>query len=526
MKLTNVLSIFITITLFSQCKKEGVVAPPDYQINGFVQKGPFLAGAKIIITQLDTVLKESGKSFIGTTTDSKGSFSISTQGTFSNFVSVNANGIYFDEVGNTITSTPLVLNAIADISSNQKINVNVLTHLETERIKYLITKGSTFLKAKAQAEKEILKIFLIDNTSSSFETLDISQVGNDNAALLAVSIILQGTHTVLQLTDLLTKISADIKTDGTLDTDALKSELINEAQILNTQNVRNNISKRYADIGVSAQIGAFEPIVENFKNKLGYTFTKKITYPQLGSNGKPNLLAMSDTVFETTNSVILGLSANLPVGTSLNLVIRADTNTNSIFNFNTKNYGGWAYAQARTVAPTIVASSTSDAEIILDPRTSNNSITSFTVEIYENGSSAPTKTIKVKVSDLSKSFSLNATGKNGVNFINPTYITSNTKGNFSVQIAVNDTKAHEIKLVFDYITPAQNGLNFSNLEGWAVFNEVLSGQKYLYRTTLILPASKNNGDALLNISGFGQMSLTGTVDGVAKNAFSKTYDWQ
>ena len=526
MKLTHVLAIFITIILFSECKKEDVATPTDYLINGFVQKGPFLTGAKIIVTQLDSTLKESGKTFIGTTADNKGSFSVSMQGTTSNFISVNANGVYFDEVGNSITSTPLTLTAIADISSNQKININVLTNLEVERVKYLITKGNKFAQAKAQAEKEILKIFLIDNATNGFETLDISQAGNDNAALLAISVILQGMHTVAQLTDLMTKISADIKSDGTLDTDALKSELINEAQILNTSNVRNNILKRYSDLGVSATLGAFETIIENFKTKSGYAFTKKITYPALGSNGKPNLLAMSDTVFETTNSVILGLSANLPVGTSLNLVIRADTNTNSVFNFNTKNYGGWNYSQVRTIAPTIVASSASDAEIIIDSRTSNNSITSFTLEVYENGATAPTRTIKVKVSDLSKAFALSAIGKNGVNFLNPSYIVPNTKGNFSVQIAVNDTKAHEVKLIFDYITPAQNGLNFSNLENWAVFNEVLSGQKYLYRMTLILPASKNNGDALLNINGFGQMSLTGTVDGVAKNAFAKTYDWQ
>ena len=526
MKLTNVLAIFVTITLFSECKKPDVVTLTDYQINGLVQKGPFLMDAKIIITQLDSNLKESGKSFIGATTDNKGAYNVNSQGTSSNFISVNATGNYFDEVGNAATTTPLALNAIADISFSPKINVNVLTHLETDRIKYLIVKGITFAKAKAQAEKEILKIFSIDNATKNFETLDISQTGNDNATLLAVSVILQGTHNAAQLTDLLTKISTDIKTDGTLDTDALKSELINEAQILNVTNVRNNILKRYTDVGVSVTIGAFEPIIENFKNKSGYTFTKKIIYPVRSSNGKLNLLAMTDTVFETTNSVVLGLTANLPVGTSLNLVIRADTNTNSVFNFNTKNYGNWAYAPVRTIAPTIVTSSNSDSEISIDPRTSNNSITSFTLEVYENGASAPTRTIKVKVSDLSKSFTLNTSGKNGINFINPTYIAPNTKGNFSVLIAVNDTKAHEVKLIFDYITPAQNSLNFSNLEGWSVFNEVLSGQKYLYRTTLILPASKNNGDALLNINGFGQMSLSGSVDGVAKNALSKTYDWQ
>ena len=87
-------------------------------------------------------------------------------------------------------------------------------------------------------------------------------------------------------------------------------------------------------------------------------------------------------------------------------------------------------------------------------------------------------------------------------------------------------QVNTVILIFDYITPTQNSINFSNLEGWAVFNEVLSGQKYLYRSTLILPATKNTGDARLNVSGFGQMSLSGTVDGTTKNAFAKLYEWQ
>ena len=301
---------------------------------------------------------------------------------------------------------------------------------------------------------------------------------------------------------------------------------MNEAQILDQKKVLQNLTDRYTYLGVPVSFGAFEPIIENFKTKSGYTFTKKITYPINGSTGKPNLLTLGDTIFETTNSVVLSVAAKLPVGTSLNVVIRADSNTNSTINFNSKNYGGWSYSTIRTTAQTLVTSASSDGEIIIDPRTSNNSLTSFTVEIYENGVSVPNKKIKVKISDLSKAFTINTTGKNGINFLNATNITPNTKGNFSIQLLINDTKTHTVMIVFDYITPAQNSINFSNLEGWAVFNEVLSGQKYLYRSTLILPPSKNNGDARLNISGFGQMSLTGTIDGTSKNAFTKSYEWQ
>ncbi len=522
----SVILCFIIAGIFG-CQKDVVVPVSEFQLNGLIQKGPFVIGSKVNLVGLNASLTETGKIFTTNTTDDKGAFSIKTSELTTNFVSLTAEGIYFDEVAGTPSATKLTLGAIADSTSFKKINVNVLTQLEMERIKYLVSKGASFPQAKAQTEKEILKIFVIDNVTKGFEMLDISQTGSDNAALLAVSLILQGSHTVAQLTDLLAKISADLKTDGTLDMDALKSELMNEAQLLNTANVRQNITSKYSILGGSATIGAFEPIIENFKAKSGYAFTKKIAYPTTSGSGKPNLLAMSDTVFETSNAIVLGLKAVMPSGTSMILVVRPDTNTYSNFNFSSSNYGGWNYSQARTTLPTIVSTSTNcDTEISIDPHTSNNSINSFTLEIYENGSSSPTKKIKVKVSELSKAFNLSSVGKNGVNFLNSGNLAPNTKGDFGVQVAVSDTKGHTVTIVFDYITPAQNSLNLSNLEGWSVFNEVLSGQKYLYRTTLILPASKNNGDAKLNISGFGQMSMTGSVDGVTKNTLTKTYEWQ
>ena len=78
----------------------------------------------------------------------------------------------------------------------------------------MVLKGTSFSQAKAQAEKEILKIFAVNNTIAAFENLDISKNTEGDAILLAISAILQGTHTVAQLTELLAKISLDIKEDG------------------------------------------------------------------------------------------------------------------------------------------------------------------------------------------------------------------------------------------------------------------------------------------------------------------------
>ena len=89
------------------------------------------------------------------------------------------------------------------------MNVNVLTHLEFERLKHLMKSGQTFAKAKEQAEKEILAIFKITETTPQLEQLDFSKEGNGNAILLAISAIVQGTNTVGELSELLAKISLD-----------------------------------------------------------------------------------------------------------------------------------------------------------------------------------------------------------------------------------------------------------------------------------------------------------------------------
>jgi hypothetical protein len=46
---------------------------------------------------------------------------------------------------------------------------------------------------------------------SDFDLLDTSQTGEDNAILLAISLIIQGFRTESELTDLLANISTDIR---------------------------------------------------------------------------------------------------------------------------------------------------------------------------------------------------------------------------------------------------------------------------------------------------------------------------
>jgi hypothetical protein len=131
-------------------------------------------------------------------------------------------------------------------------------------VEYLIDAGSTFAAAKTQAQTEIMKIFNIENVSlGSSETLNISKSGDGNAVLLAISAILQSDKTEAELTELLSTINTDIRTDGTLDSTTTKATLVTAMEYLKTRHIanvtiRDNIEGRYSNLGVSATIPAFE----------------------------------------------------------------------------------------------------------------------------------------------------------------------------------------------------------------------------------------------------------------------------
>jgi hypothetical protein len=232
-------------------------------VSGYVQKGPFIQGTVITVWELDSSLVQTGRTFIGTIDDNTGTFN-ARGNVVSPYVELSAVGYYFNEVSGSLSTAPLTLQALSDMTDNSSVNVNLMTHLEKKRVEYLIDAGSTFTTAKSQAQTEILKIFNIENVSlGSSETLDISKSGDGNAVLLAISAILQSDKTEAELTELLSTINTDIRTDGTLDSTTTKATLATAMEYLKTRHIgdvtiRDNIEGRYSNLGVSATIPAFE----------------------------------------------------------------------------------------------------------------------------------------------------------------------------------------------------------------------------------------------------------------------------
>ncbi|WP_455590786.1 fimbrillin family protein [Bacteroides sp.] len=250
----HVILFFFALLIFSGCnddKNADVIDPIlPVSISGCVQKGPFITGTSIRMQELDDNLNPTGKSFETQIEKDNGSFAVSGE-ISSRYVEIIANGYYYNEVVGELSSAPITLRAIFEASDKESLNVNVLTSLQSQRIKKLIKDGMEFKKASQQSQQEVLKVFGIEqNDIPSFDQMDISQKGDANAILLAISSIMQDDRTEGELSELLAKVTSDIQADGTLNQESLKASLSKSTAGLNNLQVQANLRKRYEALGM------------------------------------------------------------------------------------------------------------------------------------------------------------------------------------------------------------------------------------------------------------------------------------
>ena len=383
---------FLMIILFAFCACEEV---PDYhppkqnifeEVSGQVQKGPFLNGTSITVSELDVKLKPTGKNYYSDVFDKRGTFHIDNMELSSPFVRLQANGFYFNEVTGKPSSAQLSLLGLGNLTSSSTVNVNIFTHLEKKRVEYLISKGYSFDDAKKQAQQEVLAIFEVQKEDiKSSENLDISREGDDNAILLAASVIAQGLRTEAELTELLANISSDIREDGVLNSSSSGSMLINDIKLIDLAQVRQKLEERYTDAGAEAIVPEFEKYVAHFIDLNGYEVTKTVEYPEMGSDGYLNILSADREKFSRINN----FTAILPKGTSLKVVMTSTGGT-PFWGILHEENTGWTFSPHDTYNKSQVFQSTEtdrtiELTILLDRSGTAK------LEIYENGAAEPTR---------------------------------------------------------------------------------------------------------------------------------------
>ncbi|HEY3369534.1 MAG TPA: hypothetical protein VGK10_01720 [Prolixibacteraceae bacterium] len=291
------IAILFALSLTSCNKDDSPEVITKAKLSGYIQKGPFLNGTSITVAELNQDLSQTGKSFTSQIKDNEGTFELANLQLSSPYLQLKADGFYFNEVSGETSKSQITLFALADVSNISTLNVNVLSTLEKGRVEKLVADGLSFTEAKKKAMEEILAIFSLTKTDmQSSEMLDINQPGDDNAILLAISVVLQGYRSEAELSELLANMSADISPDGKLDSEALGTALISHAKYLNTVQIRANLVKRYNEIGATLQIPEFEKYMAQFIEKSSYKAVSLITYPET-VEGKLNLLNETNLIF-------------------------------------------------------------------------------------------------------------------------------------------------------------------------------------------------------------------------------------
>ncbi|RQP09188.1 MAG: RagB/SusD family nutrient uptake outer membrane protein [Parapedobacter sp.] len=257
------ITLFLLAFTFA-CKKdnpetERIVKP---KLTGAVEKGPFLKGSQISIVELSADLNPTGRIFKTEILSDLGHFEMNDLALVSPYVQVLVDGFYFNEVTGALSNSRITLGALVDISSQNTVNVNVITHLEQRRVKHLMQEGATFVQAKKQASSEILRAFYIgeelDGTSDNVSLVD----NNNNAAsLLAISsALLNMVSSDAALTETLSSLAQQIESDGALseaDSERIKQSI----RSLNMEYIADNVVTRYRDLGMEVEIPDFLDVI-------------------------------------------------------------------------------------------------------------------------------------------------------------------------------------------------------------------------------------------------------------------------
>ena len=373
-----------------------------FSFSGKVQKGPFVTGTTITVNELNESLGQTGKSFTTSITSDDGSFSLGNLEMESNLALLSGNGFYFNEVVGQLSSAQITLQALADLTDGETVNINVLTHITKARIETLVGEGKSFSEAKRQAEGEFQDFLgVTEHFNQGFEQMSIASQGDFNAMLLAFSIILQRPSNNIavvptlpaELTWLMTSLSTDFAVDGAVNDEALVDTLLYNISIQNQMYIRRYLQNYYSGLGLNVEIPNFESYIALFQAAHQELVTEFIypdeasPAPEIGPEGAvPNILVKDMAQFDGTHAYVV--AAITPLGKSLKVKVTGDVRLDGGLN------NGWVITDYTTNGFTIEAQRQNELVSMLVYLIEGNREGSATIEYYED-SDTPTFTKQI-----------------------------------------------------------------------------------------------------------------------------------
>lgn len=255
-KITSIL--FLALFLLA-CSKSGddisnqeeIKAVVKSTLMGKIEKGPFLTGSKVTLYELDGALKQTGQNIFKTeTSNDNGEFLFDSKMELSSqFVELEISGYFFNEVVGSNSSSQITLNALADVSSKNKVNVNIITHLVYKRIKKIVSEGLSFQDAQKQAHRELLNNFLIITEVKNSDDISLTDGNKDSAILLAISAILLYNKQEAAFSEFIAKLSNDFASDGNISDSSLMEQIQEGQKNVNSIQVMENIQSYFSEQG-------------------------------------------------------------------------------------------------------------------------------------------------------------------------------------------------------------------------------------------------------------------------------------
>ncbi len=215
-------------------------------------------------------LKQTNGNFTSYITNDEGYYKFTSR-KVNPYALVIVDGNYRNEVTGVVSAQSIKLKALSDVRKHHTgANVNILTHLEYERVYYLVTKMDYgFDEAKQKAQEEIFRAFnMVIESDKDAETLNIFGKTDADAALLALSILLQGDRNEADMMALLTEISNDLAQDGSWDDSVTRTKLADWALQADSDKMlekfRENVKKWR--LGGDSTVPNFEKFIRNYVN--------------------------------------------------------------------------------------------------------------------------------------------------------------------------------------------------------------------------------------------------------------------
>ena len=289
-----VASAFVAISFLAGCSNDdvaggasgdsGVYAIKNLDVAGVTQKGPFVTGSAVAVHGIDCkTMKISDEHFEGAVKSDKGDFIVEDVSLKSTCAVFEVTGKYRSEISGKETDSKLTLRALTDLENRENVNVNILTNLEYERVVYLVTKkGMLFAGAKKQAEKEVLAAFDIVGSFEAFENLNIFESGDGNAALLAVSVMMQGGADVDALVNRMDKFDDSFAEKGVWSDSSTKTAITEWVTAAAADGTLDSIRKNVESWGMTAEVPTFEKFVETFGADSSIAAQNTMTDPRDG----------------------------------------------------------------------------------------------------------------------------------------------------------------------------------------------------------------------------------------------------